>query len=204
VHHPLCSRSFIGEDVVIAQQGEITALLRDWSAGKRSGEEQLFQLVYPQLRSIATALFRRERQESLLQPTSVVNELFLRLVTLRQLEFQDRQHFYGFAARVMRRVLVDHARAENTLKRDRGISVAFDDSLAWVDVSLEEALDLDRALTDLEALDKRKCQMLELRFLLGFTADETAQLMQLSKASVDRDLRFVRGWLQDRLQTSHE
>jgi RNA polymerase sigma factor (TIGR02999 family) len=184
------------------EKGEITALLHDWSKGKRTGEEQLFQLVYPHLRSIAGALFRRERPNGLLQPTSVVNELFLRLVTQRQLEFQDRQHFYSFAARVMRRVLVDHARAEGSQKRDGGTMVVLDDNVAWVDVSAEEALDIDRALDELEALDARKCRMVEMRFMLGFTADETAQLMHVSKASVDRDLRFARGWLQDRLQPS--
>jgi RNA polymerase sigma factor (TIGR02999 family) len=169
-------------------------MLHDWSADKRTGQDELFQMVYPQLRSIAGALFRREKAEHVLQPTSVVNELFLRLVTQRQLDFQDRQHFYSFAARVMRRVLVDHARSEGRQKRDGGTVVALEDHMAWAEASAEEALDIDRALSEL------KCRMVEMRFLLGFTADETAQLMQLSKASVDRDLRFARVWLQERLQ----
>ncbi len=99
----------------------------------------------------------------------------------------------------MRRVLVDHARSEHRQKRDGGTPVELTESTLWVEVSAEEALDLDNALNALDALDPRKCRMVEMRFLLGFTAEETAQLMQLSKASVDRDLRFVRGWLQHRL-----
>ena len=181
------------------QVGEITGLLRRWSEDKSVDTEELFQLVYPHLRVIAGALFRRERTEHILQPTSVVNELFLKLVQLRTLNFQDRQHFYSFCARVMRRVLVDHARSENRQKRDAGTQVPLHEDLAWFETSPAEILDLDRALQQLEAFDERKCRMIELRFLLGFTAEETAELMNLSKASVDRDLRFARGWLHHRL-----
>lgn len=182
------------------EPGEITGLLRRWSADKRVDSDQLFQMVYPHLRQIADALFRRERTGHLLQPTSVVNELFMKLVQVRTLSFQDRQHFYSFSARVMRRVLVDHARSESRQKRDAGTQVPLHEDLAWFETSPAEILDLNRALGELEALDERKCRMIELRFLLGFTADETADLMNLSKASVDRDLRFARGWLQHRLK----
>jgi RNA polymerase sigma factor (TIGR02999 family) len=180
--------------------GEITALLRQWSEDKSVDTDQLFELVYPDLRAIAGSLFRRERSENILQPTSVVNELFLRLVQIRKLSFQDRQHFYSFAARVMRRVLVDHARSEKRHKRDGGTQVPLLDSLAWYESNPEEILDIDRALQELETLDRRKCQMVEMRFLLGFTAEETAELMHLSKASVDRDLRFARSWLHLRMK----
>lgn len=184
------------------QAGEITTLLREWSSGKRQDSNLLFELLYPNLRKIAGALFQGERPENVLQPTGVVNELFLKLVRQRRLDFQDRQHFYSFSARLMRRILVDYARSETRQKRDSGKVVPLSEGIAWVDSSPAELLDLDRVLEELEQLDPRKCRMVELRFLLGFTAEETAELMELSKASVDRDLRFVRVWLQEKLRPS--
>src|ERR1700679_93720 len=148
----------------MADAGEITVLLRDWRAGDPAAIEHLFEFVYPQLRHIAGALFRGERPENLLQPTSVVNELFLKLMRQRSLRFEDREHFYSLSARLMRRVLVDHARSEGRQKRDGGISVPLDEKLAWVDAKSAEIMDLDRALEELEALDARKCRMIELRF----------------------------------------
>jgi RNA polymerase sigma factor (TIGR02999 family) len=184
------------------QAGEITVLLRDWGAGDPAAVEQLFELVYPQLRKIAGALFRGEHPENLLQPTSVVNELFLKLIRQRSLRFEDREHFYSLSARLMRRVLVDHARSEGRQKRDGGIPVPLDADMAWIKARPAEMIDLDRVLEELEQLDARKCRMVELRFFLGFTAEETAELLNTSKATVDREMRFVRGWLSDRLQAS--
>jgi RNA polymerase sigma factor (TIGR02999 family) len=179
--------------------GDITLLLHEWSAGQPEVAEPLFELVYPHLRVIAGAMFRGERPENLLQPTGVVNELFLKLVRQRNLRFEDREHFYSLSARLMRRVLVDQARSEGRAKRSGGIAVDLRDDLAWADTSPEATIDLDRALEDLEAIDPRKCRMIELRFFLGFTSEETAEILHTSKATVDRDLRFVRSWLHDRL-----
>lgn len=184
--------------------GKITILLREWNEGKTSATEPLFDLVYPHLRQIAGALFRGERPENILQPTSVVNELFLKLIRQRSLKFEDREHFYSLSARMMRRVLVDHARSERREKRDGGIPIPLNEEMVWIDAKPTEIMDLDRVLLELDALDKRKCRMVELRFFLGFTAEETAELMNTSKASVDRDLKFVRGWLYDRLHTPVE
>src|SRR6202046_796502 len=184
------------------EAGEITMLLRDWTAGNPAAIEHLFELVYPQLRQIAGALFRGERPENLLQPTSVVNELFLKLIRQRSLRFEDREHFYSLSARLMRRVLVDHARSEGRQKRDGGVPVPLHEDLAWVDAKRAELMDLDRVVDELEELDPRKGRVVELRFFLGFTADETADLLGTSKASVDRELRFVRGWLYDRLHAT--
>jgi RNA polymerase sigma factor (TIGR02999 family) len=186
----------------LTEPGQITVLLHEWSAGKPAAIDHLFDLVYPQLRRIAGALFHGERPENLLQPTSVVNELFLKLIRQRSLKFEDREHFYSLSARLMRRVLVDHARSEGRQKRDGGVPVPLHDELAWVDAKSAELIDLDRVLEELEELDQRKCRMVELRFFLGFTADETAELLNTSKASVDRELKFVRGWLYDRLHSS--
>jgi RNA polymerase sigma factor (TIGR02999 family) len=186
----------------MAEPGEITVLLRDWSAGNTAATEHLFELVYPHLRKIAGALFRGERPENVLQPTSVVNELFLKLIRQRSLRFEDREHFYSLSARLMRRVLVDHARSEGRQKRDAGVPVPLHPDLAWIDARPAEMIDVDRVLDELDQLDPRKCRMVELRFFLGFTAEETAELMNTSKATVDRELRFVRGWLADRLRSN--
>ncbi|MGB6688028.1 MAG: ECF-type sigma factor [Terracidiphilus sp.] len=177
-------------------------LLRGWGAGNPAAIECLFELVYPQLRQIAGALFRGERPENLLQPTCVVNELFLKLVRQHSLRFEDREHFYSLSARLMRRILVDHARSEGRQKRDGGVSVPLEPDMAWINAIPAEMIDLDRVLEELEQLDPRKCRMLELRCFLGFTAEETAELLNTSKATVDRELRFVRGWLNDRLHSS--
>ncbi len=187
------------KDQVLPDPGDITLLLHQWSDGATAVNEALFDLVYPHLRQIAGALFRGERPENILQPTSVVNELFLKLVRQRSLRFEDREHFYSLSARLMRRVLVDHARSEGRQKRDRGISIPLREDLLWVDIDPAGTIDLDCALEELELIDPRKCRMVELRFFLGFTAEETAELLHTSKASVDRDLRFVRGWMYDRL-----
>jgi RNA polymerase sigma factor (TIGR02999 family) len=190
------------EDSGLMEPGEITVLLREWSEGKPACVEPLFDLVYPQLRRIAGSLFRGERPESLLQPTSVVNELFLKLIRQRNLKFEDREHFYSLSARLMRRLLVDHARSERRQKRDGGTPVPLHEELAWIDARDAEMIDLDRVLEELERIDPKKCRMVELRFFLGFTTEETAELLHLSKSTVDRDLRFVRGWLYDRLRAA--
>ncbi len=183
----------------LSQAGEVTELLREWGEGRPDAIDRLFDVVYPQLRQIAGALFRGERPENILQPTSVVNELFLKLIRQRSLRFEDREHFYSLSARLMRRVLLDHAREQGRQKRDGGISVPMDEKLAWIGAKPVEMMDLDRVLNELDELDARKCRMVELRFFLGFTADETAELLNISKATVDRELKFARGWLYERL-----
>ncbi len=164
--------------------------------------DALFEMVYPDLHRIASALFRHERPDNVLQPTCVVNELFLKLLRQRSLRFEDREHFYSLCARLMRRVLVDHARSEGRKKRDGGVSVPLHDDMLWSDSSPADTLDLDRVLDELERIDPRKCRMLEIRFFLGFTADEAAELLHVSTASVNRDMRFVRAWLSDRLKAN--
>jgi RNA polymerase sigma factor (TIGR02999 family) len=184
----------------VAEPGDITILLRKWGGGEPGASEPLFELIYPHLRKIADALFRGERASTVLQPTSLVNELYLKLIKQRRLYFEDRSHFFSLAARMMRRVLVDQARHEGRQKRHGGVAVPLHDDLAWVDAASAEMLDLDRVLNELEQIDGRKCRMVELRFFLGFSAEETAELVGASKATVDRDLKFARGWLYDRLR----
>jgi RNA polymerase sigma factor (TIGR02999 family) len=183
----------------LSQPGEVTELLKEWSEGKPDAIDRLFDVVYPKLRQIAGALFRGERPENVLQPTCVVNELFLKLIRQRSLRFEDREHFYSLSARLMRRVLLDHARSQGRQKRDGGIPVPLDERLAWIDSDKVELMDLNRVLDELDELDARKCQIVELRFFLGFTSAETAELLSTSKATVDRELKFTRGWLYERL-----
>lgn len=198
---PLCPSGQVPREgsARLAQAGDVTELLKGWSEGKPDAIDRLFEVVYPQLRQIAGALFRGERPENVLQPTSVVNELFLKLIRQRSLRFEDREHFYSLSARLMRRVLLDHARSQQRQKRDGGFSVPLDEKLAWIDAKQVELMDLDRVLDELEGLDPKKCRMVELRFFLGFTAEETAELLSTSKATVDRELKFARGWLYERL-----
>jgi RNA polymerase sigma factor (TIGR02999 family) len=180
--------------------GDITLLLKRWSDGDEAAIEPLFELVYPDLRRIASAMIWNPGSEPLLQPTAVVNELYLRLVQIHSLLLDDRGHFFSLAARFMRRILVDSARHAGRQKRSHGIPVPLNDDLAWIDLQSEEMLDLDRAMEELEKIDKRKCRIVELRFFLGLTSAETAEFLEVSKATVERDYRFTLGWLYQRLR----
>jgi RNA polymerase sigma factor (TIGR02999 family) len=180
--------------------GEITVLLRKWKDGEPSAFEALMPLVYPHLRQVAAAYIRRERNPDVLQGTALVHELYMRLLNQKNGVGEDRGHFYVFAAKVMRRILIDHAREMQALMRGGNLErVSLSDDLAWIDVDGPELLDLDRALDELGQSDAMKVQLVELRYFLGCTVEETADLMQRSRASVNRDLKFIRSWLYRRL-----
>jgi RNA polymerase sigma factor (TIGR02999 family) len=181
-------------------KGEITLLLGRWKNGETSAFSELMPLVYPHLRNVAAAYVRRERNPDGMQGTVLVHELYLRLLNQKKAEWQDRRHFYAFAAKVMLMILIDHARETQALMRGGGLDrVPLSDDLAWVSVDSPELLDLNRALDELNELDAEKVQLVELRYFLGCTASETADLLQVSKATVDRDLRFARSWLYRRI-----
>jgi RNA polymerase sigma factor (TIGR02999 family) len=180
--------------------GEITVLLRKWRAGEPSAFENLISLVYPHLRQLAAAYVRRERNPDMLQGTALVHELYMRLLNQKKGVGEDRGHFYAFAAKVMRMILIDHARERQAQMRGGGLQrIALSDDLAWVHIDSPELLDLDRALDELGQLDAAKVQLVEERYFLGCTIEEIAELMQVSAATVNRDLKFVRGWLYSRL-----
>jgi RNA polymerase sigma factor (TIGR02999 family) len=188
------------ESILGPSRGEITLLLAKWRDGEPSAFEELMPLVYPHLREVAAAYVRRERNPDVLQATSLVHELYLRLLNQKKAAWEDRQHFYTFAAKVMRMILIDHARGNQTQMRGGGSErVPLSDDLPWVDVGSAELLDLNRALDELSPMDPYKVQLVELRYFLGCTAEETAELMQVSKATVDRDLKFVKSWLYRRI-----
>jgi RNA polymerase sigma factor (TIGR02999 family) len=181
--------------------GDITALLHRWGEGDRQALAALATLAYDDLRNIAAGYLRREGRAQTLQATSLVNELYLRLARQRGVQLTDRRHFYAFAALMLRRILTDHARLAHSQKRPTGQAekVPLHEDMAWVDASGEGMLDLDRALTELEALDERKVRVIELRYFLGCTNDEAAELLGVAPATVDRDLQFARTWLYRRL-----
>lgn len=182
-------------------KGDITLLLGKWKDGEPAAFEELMQLVYPHLRQVAAAYVRRERNPDVIQGTALVHELYLRLLNQKKAAWEDRRHFYTFSAKVMRMILIDHARESQTQMRGGGMErVPLSDDLSWVNIDSPELLDLNRALDELGALDADKVQLVELRYFLGCTAEETASIMQVSKATVDRELRFIKSWLYRRIR----
>jgi RNA polymerase sigma factor (TIGR02999 family) len=180
--------------------GEITRVLHRWKAGDRQALAHLAPLAYPELRNIASGYLRRERAGHTLQATGLVNELYLRLTQIKNIQLTDRRHFYTFAAQMMRVILIDYARQYRALKRPESATrVPLHEEMAWIDASSEEMLALDAALEQLEALHERKVRVIELRFFLGCTNDEAAELLSVSRATVDRDLEFGKTWLYQRL-----
>lgn len=179
-------------------RGEITVLLTKWKDGDPSAFETLVPLIYPHLRLVAGAYLHRERDPDVLQATVLVHELYLRLLRQRKADWQDRQHFYTFCARMMRMILIDNAR-ENRTKMRGSYSVPLSDDLTWIGVDGPELLDLDRALIELDSIDHEMVKLVELRYFLGCTTDETATLMQLSRATVNRQLKFIKSWLYVRI-----
>jgi RNA polymerase sigma factor (TIGR02999 family) len=156
--------------------------------------------VYPHLHEVAAAYLRREEQAHTLQPTALVHELYIRLLQQREPEWDDRTHFYTFAAKVMRRILMDHARATQANKRGAGLRhVQLSDEIPWVNLNSEDVVDLNQALDDLEAVDSRKVRLVELRYFLGCTVKECAELVAISTATAERDLTLARTWLYSRL-----
>jgi RNA polymerase sigma factor (TIGR02999 family) len=175
---------------------EVTALLREWSAGDRDALERLMPIVYAELHKLAASYLRSERGDHTLQPTALVNEAYLRIVGQRSVSWANRAHFFGIAAQMMRRVLVDHARKRHAAKRTPGSLYV---GLAAPEVATAdrppEVLALDRALTELEKLDARQAQVVELRFFAGLSVEETAEVTGISTATVKREWRTARAFL---------
>ena len=173
----------------------VTLLLRAARDGDEAARERLFQTVYAELHGIARRHMSHERSGHTLEPAGLVNEAMLRLLDHEVLSYEDRQQFLRAASLVMRRVLVDHARARNAAKRGGGLQVTLHDDIAGPGQSPLDALELDRALTRLAAAEPRWAQVVELRFLLGLEVPEVAAMLGVSTATVKRDWRFARAWL---------
>ena len=180
--------------------GEITLLLDSWARGEPGAMDQLLPLVYDQLHRLAQSMLRNERMDHTLQGTALVNEVFGQLLKLRKVTVKDRAHFYTFSAKLMRRLLVDHARRVNAAKRGAFLTrVPLEAELAWVTPLDESSIALSRALDELGELNPVKAQAVELRYFLGCTVDEAATLLSVSPSSIDRDIRFSLAWLHERL-----
>lgn len=174
----------------------VTRLLRTWAAGDTCAREALVPLVYDELRRRAAAQLRRERKDHTLQPTALVHEVYLRLIRQERVNWRCRMHFYALASQLMRRVLVDHARAHAAAKRpDRTLRVDIDDELAVVVPRDCALLVLDRALSELAQFDERQASFIELSYFGGLTESEIGQAMSVSRSTVARELRSGRAWL---------
>ncbi|MEM8995768.1 MAG: ECF-type sigma factor [Acidobacteriota bacterium] len=180
---------------------EVSVWLQRWNEGDSQAAGRVAAELSDELRKIAAAYLRNERSDHTLQPTALVNELYLRLIDRRQVSWRDRGHFFAFAARTLRRILVDHARQHRAEKRSGAHSrVTLVDHIALTQQRDVDLLDLDRALDQLAEEDERLAQAVELRFFGGLTLEETAAALELSSATVKRDLRAARAFLLHRLR----
>ena len=185
------------------QGGEVTQLLASVSSGDGKALSDLMSVVYTELKSLAAAKLRWESPDHTLQPTALVHEAFMRLVGQRQLSWTSRAHFFGAAAEVMRRVLVDHARRRKAEKRGGGrASVQLDEALIAFETRSANMLDLDDALTRLARLDAQHARIVELRFFGGLTVKQTAKLLETSESTVERGWRLARAWLMKELASA--
>ncbi|HZU25244.1 MAG TPA: sigma-70 family RNA polymerase sigma factor [Bryobacteraceae bacterium] len=178
----------------MSEPAPVTRLLGDLRAGDRSALDRLMPLVYDELRRIADGRLRGERRDHTLQPTALVHEAFLRMVDQRQPDFQSRAQFFAIAGRVMRQILVDHARKAGAAKRG-GEKQSLDASVEPAGQDPERMLHLDLALTRLEEQDERKARLVEMRYFGGLTAEESATITGLSVPEVRRELRVAQAWL---------
>jgi len=177
----------------------VTALLRRWRQGDVAALDQLVPAVYDELRRVARAHLRAKRNPSL-QPTALVHELYMRLADNDQLIIRDRTHFFAIAARVMRRVLVDHARRRAADKRGGGVTIiSFETAAEPARTQEVDVLVIDEALDQLMAVDERLCRVVELRFFGGLNIEEAAGALEVSPATVERDWAMAKAWLFQRL-----
>jgi RNA polymerase sigma factor (TIGR02999 family) len=173
----------------------MTASLRAWSEGDREALEELMPMVYDELRRLARSYLRRERPDHTLEPTALVHEVYLRLIDQEQTRWQSRAHFFGIAARLMRQILVEHARSRRAAKRGGGLRLTLSKALLRIEERSIDLLALDDALSELESIDPEKSRIVELRFFGGMSIEETAEDMGISTATIIRQWRVARAWL---------
>jgi RNA polymerase sigma factor (TIGR02999 family) len=175
---------------------DVTQLLANWSQGDQGALDKLMPLVYGELRRLASSHLRRERSNHTLQSTALVHEAFMRLVNQQDVQWRNRAHFYAIAAQMIRRILVDYARSQHAEKRGSGaVKLALDDAMAVPQQADMDLLGLNDALHQLAELDARQSRIVELRFFAGLSIEETAEVMNLSPASIKREWNTARAWL---------
>jgi RNA polymerase sigma factor (TIGR02999 family) len=179
-----------------AQTHEVTQLLIDWSNGDRAALDKLIPVVEEELRRLAHRYMSRERAGHTLQTTALVNEAFVRLVNRKNVHWQNRAHFFGIAAQLMRTILVDHARSHASAKRGGGANkLELDEAMVVSQQKASEVLALDDALKQLALIDPQQSRIVELRFFGGLTVEETAEVMHLSPATIKREWSTAKAWL---------
>jgi RNA polymerase sigma-70 factor (ECF subfamily) len=188
---------------VIASSREVTQLLVEWSNGDKAALEKLLPLVSDELRRLARRYMRKEGPDHTLQTSALVNEAYLRLVDQKKVQWQNRAHFFGIAAQLMRRILIDHARRHRYAKRGGGARhVALDEAAIVSEERAAELLALDQALEQLAAMDARKGRIVELRFFGGLNLEETAEVLGISSPTVQREWRAAKAWLHSTLRAA--
>jgi len=186
----------------MSQAPPVTQLLAQWRAGDKQALAALTPLIYEELHAVAIRLFRGERSGHTLQPTALVNEAFVRLADAK-VPWQDRAHFFALAARMMRRVLIDHANARLAQKRGGDdIRVTMNEELLAGDMIHLDMLDLEKALQELAEIDERKAEVMEMRLFAGLNYEELSEVTGLSTSTLDREIRFSKAWLSTRLDQS--
>jgi RNA polymerase sigma factor (TIGR02999 family) len=184
-----------------AEPGDITRLLDAWSRGDAEARDRLMPVVYGELRRRAAAYLRREEGGGTLRPTDLVHETYLRLCA-QNAGWKNREQFFGVAARLMRRIIVDRARARRAVKRGHGLRVTLSEGMLAERPAEVDVIDVDRALEDLAALDERQGRLVELRFFGGLTSEEAAQALGVSLATANREWAHAKAWLFRRLNPS--
>jgi len=178
------------------QQHDVTRILHDWTDGDQNAPERLMPFVYDELRRLAHSFLARERGAHTLQPTALVHEAYVRLVDQRSVNWQNRAHFYGLAASMMRRVLIDHARSHAAGKRGgTAVHLSLDDVEVPIEERAADFLALDEALRKLAEFDERKCRIVEMRFFAGLNDEEIAEVLGITTRTVLRDWQKARLWL---------
>jgi RNA polymerase sigma-70 factor, ECF subfamily len=182
-----------------ADSGRVSHLLRQWAVGDLQARDELVPLVYHELRKRAVAYLRHERPNHTLQPTALVNEAYLRLMGHRRVTWVIRAQFFGVAAQIMRRILVDHARDRHAAKRPGGVRVTLDDHIGAVPPPDCELLMLDEALRELGRIDERQARIVELKYFGGLSEEEVGVVLSLSRATITREWQSARAWMYRRM-----
>ena len=181
---------------MVHSQQNVTELLLDWSAGDKAALDRILPIVYDELRKQAARYLQRERAGHTLQTTALINEAYIRLVDQKNVRWQNRAHFFGISAQLMRRILVDHARAKHRAKRGGSdIRVSLSDANLVVKETDLDIIAVDEALERLAHIDEQQSRVVELRFFAGLSVEETAEVLKISPATVKRDWSMAKAWL---------
>lgn len=199
MYNPVRSKLSVFNTHAMSTTHDVTRLLAQWARGNEHALDELTPLVYKELRQLAASQLRKERKSHTLQPTALVHEAYLRLVDQQNPSWQGRSHFFGVAVRLMRQILVDHARGRQADKR-AARRVSLEEAVSFQPERSRDLLALDSSLSALEKFDPRKCRAVELRYFGGFSMDEIARALEVSAVTVRRDLRMAEAWLNREMQ----